>query len=400
SLGSGAGTPEDAGALMTSPHHAAHTSAAKAYERESGTGEHRSVATSTSASQDYNIELAAIYVLPLDQNGLVWVNAATVRPPFTPDTTALDAALSTGADLRTITTADGLRVRLLTYQLSGTSGPAALQLGRMLDDQDLLLGQLVTGLLVLGALSVALVGAGSWWLAGRALYPAQAAWERQQGFIASASHELRTPLTLIRTSTELLQRWMPASATDEHELIRDVLSESDHMRRLVDDLLTLARLDHRQLPLAMTPVDLPALLATLQRQTARLSAERGVDVVLDEITGVVQVDYDWLRQVLLNLIENALRHTPAGGRVRLSTVIRERHLRINITDTGCGIAPEHLPYIFERFYRTDSARGRAGGNAGLGLSIAKGLVEQMGGQIGAESAVGQGTTIWLAFPVA
>ncbi|NTU80598.1 MAG: histidine kinase [Chloroflexales bacterium] len=350
--------------------------------------------------QDYDGELAAIYVLPLDQSGLVWVNPSVARPPVAPDRVALDAALASGNDLRTITTTSGQRVRLLTYRLTGTSGPVALQLGRVLDDQDQLLGQLVIALLALGTLGMALVGAGSWWLAGRALYPAQAAWEHQQRFIASASHELRTPLTLIRTSTELLQRWTPRGATDQQELLGDVLSESDHMRRLVDDLLTVTRIDSGRLPLTTTSVELPTLLAGLHRQTARLGAERGVTVVLGEVAGTVRADPDWLRQVLLNLIDNALRHTPVGGQIQLTVRPHGRTLRISVTDTGCGIAPEHLPHIFDRFYRVDPARGRAGGNAGLGLSIAKGLVEQMGGQIGAESVLGQGTTIWLAFPVA
>ncbi|NTU81800.1 MAG: histidine kinase [Chloroflexales bacterium] len=350
--------------------------------------------------QDYDGELAAIYVLPLDQSGLVWVNPSVARPPVAPDRAALDAALTSGSDLRTITTTSGQRVRLLTYRLTGTGGPVALQLGRALDDQDQLLQQLVIGLLALGTLGMALVGAGSWWLAGRALYPAQAAWEQQQRFIASASHELRTPLTLIRTSTELLKRWTARDATDQHELLADVLGESDHMRRLVDDLLTVTRIDSGRLRLITTSVELPTLLVALHRQTARLGEERGVSVALGEVAGVVQADPDWLRQVLLNLIDNALRHTSAGGQIRLTARPHGRTLRISVTDTGCGIAPEHLPYIFDRFYRADPARGRAGGNAGLGLSIAKGLVEQMGGQIGAESVLGQGTTIWLAFPAA
>jgi signal transduction histidine kinase len=104
--------------------------------------------------------------------------------------------------------------------------------------------------------------------------------------------------------------------------------------------------------------------------------------------------------MLLILIDNALRHTPTGGEIRISAEPVGRMVRLSVSDTGCGIAPEHLPHIFERFYRADPARGRAGGNAGLGLSIAKGLVESMRGQIGAASERGRGTTVWLTLPAA
>jgi signal transduction histidine kinase len=354
--------------------------------------------TAAAVGAAYDAELAAIFVLPLDSAGRALFDPNPYAPPLAPDGAALRAALADGSDLRTVTTPDGRRVRLLTYRLTRADGPAALQLGRVLSDQERVLAQLTAGLLALATLSMALVGAASWWLAGRALRPAQAAWERQQRFIASASHELRTPLTLIRASAEVALRETPPAEGDQRELLGDVLTESDHMRRLVDDLLTLSRLDSGQLPLQLTEVALTTLLADLQRQAARLGAERGVKVELGAVGGAVRADADRLHQVLLIVLDNALRHTPPGGRITLAAEPFRRGVRLSITDTGCGILPEHLPHIFERFYRADPARGRAGGNAGLGLSIARGLVEAMGGQIGATSAPGQGTTIWLALP--
>jgi len=348
--------------------------------------------------RSYDAELAAIFVLPLDYNGRVLFDPNTTSAPLAPDRAALSAALASGHDLRSVTTADGQRVRLLTYRLTRDDGPAALQLGRMLGDQERVLAQLTIGLLGLGTLSMALIGAGSWWLAGRALRPAQAAWERQQRFIASASHELRTPLTLIRASAEVALRGVPAGDADQRELLADVLAESDHMRQLVDDLLTLSRLDSQHLPIRLAPVDLPLLLAEVQRQAARLGAERGISVTLGAVSGTVRADPDRLRQVLIILLDNALRYTPAGGQITLAAVPDGQSVQLSVADTGCGIAPEHLPHIFERFYRVDAARGRESGNAGLGLAIARGLVEVMGGSIGAESAVGQGTTIWLRLP--
>lgn len=343
-------------------------------------------------------ELAAIMVLPLDASGRLLFNPNNLDLPLNPDQHAFWAALAVGSDLRTITLNDGRRARLLTYRLTRSGGPAALQLARELSDQEQVLNQLTLGLIGLGAFSMALVGAASWWLAGRALRPAQDAWERQQRFIASASHELRAPLTLIRASAEVALRETPPDAADQHELLGDILAESDHMRRLVDDLLTLTRLDSGQLKLAIKPVDLADLLRSVQRQVARLGEQRGVAVVLEAADGTVQADAERLQQVLLIVLDNALRYTPSGGRITLSAKPIERMVQIDIADTGSGIAPEHLPHIFERFYRADPARGRENGNAGLGLSIAKGLVEAMHGRITVTSAAGAGTTVSVALP--
>jgi signal transduction histidine kinase len=343
-------------------------------------------------------ELAAIAVLPLDASGRLLFNPNNLDLPLNPDQEAFQTALAKGSDLRTITLDDGRRARLLTYRLTRPDGPAALQLVRELSDQEQVLKQLLVGLIALGTFSMALVGATSWWLAGRALHPAQEAWERQQRFIASASHELRAPLTLIRASAEVALRDLPPDESDQRALLHDVLAESDHMRRLVDDLLTLTRLDSGQLTLTKETIDLTALLASIQRQAARLGEQRGVAVELADVGGLVQADTERLQQVVLIALDNALRYTPAGGRITLAATPTERTVQIRVADTGCGIAPEHLPHIFERFYRADPARGRENSNAGLGLSIAKGLVEAMGGRIAVESTVGVGTTVVISLP--
>jgi signal transduction histidine kinase len=347
----------------------------------------------------YDAELAAIYVLPLDRQGRVLFDPNVYAPPADADTDALAAALARGSDVRTITTPGGEQVRLLTYQLTRDDGPAALQLGRVLTDQRRVLDELFLGVLLLSGASGVLLGLGSWWLAGRALQPAQLAWERQQSFIANASHELRTPLTLMRASAEVAQRALPSAETDQRALLGDIVVEADHMRTLVDDLLLLSRLDSGRLQLARAPIALDELLADTRRQAGRLAETRDVAISLGAVEGMALADRDRLRQVLLILLDNALRHTPPGGRVTLSAVSRRRGMvQITVADTGAGIAPEHLAHVFERFYRADPARG--GGNAGLGLSIARSLVAAMGGQIEIESAVGRGTSVSLSLPAA
>jgi signal transduction histidine kinase len=349
-------------------------------------------------SLPYDAELAAIFVFPLNSAGQLLFNPNVYELPTTPDQAALQAALATGSDLRTITTGDGERIRLLTYRLTRNDGPAALQLGRVLSDQERLLGQLLVGLGGLGSISLIVLGLGSWWLAGRSIRPAELAWKRQQNFIASASHELRTPLTLMRASAEVAQRGVAPEDVDQQELLADVISEADHMRRLVDDLLTLSRLDSNQLKIEPQRVELPALLNDVQRQIQRVALERGVRIEQGSIAGAVSADPDRLRQVLLILLDNALRYTPAGGAITLAATPHGRMVQIAIADTGSGIATEHLPFVFDRFYRVDTARSAGSGNLGLGLSIAKSLIVAHHGNIYLESAPGQGTRAVIELP--
>jgi len=347
----------------------------------------------------YDSELAAIFVQPLDTSGHLLFDPNPYSPPLPPDKDALRVALAQGSDLRTVSLADGSRVRMLTYRMTRSDGPAALQLGRVLTDQEHVLSELLIVLLVLSGVSVALLGIGSWWLAGRALFPAQQAWERQQSFIASASHELRTPLTLMRASTEVALRSIPDSSVDQRELLGDVLTEADHMRRLVEDLLTLSRLDSGRLKFDRRPVDLSELLGDIQRQVSRLSDPRGIDITLGDVAGVALADADRLRQVMIILLDNAMRYTPRGGTITISANVRGPTVLIRVADSGSGIPPEHLPHVFERFYRADEARG-VSGNAGLGLPIAKGLIESQHGKIGIASTLGEGTVVTITLDTA
>ena len=359
------------------------------------------VAASAQDEEAYDGELAAVYVMPLGADGTLLSSPNAHALPFAPDRSAVTAALSSGHDWRTVTLAGGTRVRLLTYRLSpaGEGRPAALQVGRPLDDQDRLLASVLAGLLALGAISLALLGASSWWLAGRSLVPAQQAWERQQAFVANASHELRTPLTLIRASTEVARRSLPDTSDEACALLGDVLQECDHTGRLVDDLLLLSRLDAGRLACERRPVDLRELFADLQRQVGRVAETRGVQLAMASDGTPVQGDAARLRQVLLILLDNALRHSPAGGTVRVDAGVDRKQVHLRVSDTGDGIPAEHLPFVFERFYRVDDARGHGDGT-GLGLAIAKGLVEAQRGHIALESRPGAGTRVTVTLPAA
>ena len=189
-------------------------------------------------------------------------------------------------------------------------------------------------------------------------------------------------------------------STPEH--LSPILEEIKLLARLVEDLRLLSLAEAGQLPLEKQPMDVGDLLRDAQVNFTPQAADRSVTLALDLPSELPKVLADQRRiaQVLGNLLTNALRHTPSGGRVTLSAAGNEKTVRVTVTDTGAGIPPEDLPYIFERFWRGEKSRSRAGGGAGLGLAIAKHLIQAHGGQIGVESPSeeGQGTTFYFTLP--
>ena len=349
-----------------------------------------------SIEDSYDARLAPIFVMPLNANGELAAGAQTSPAPIAQNGEARSVALATGSDLRTITLSDGSRVRLLTFRTTGTIAPALVQAGRLLADQDRVLSQLLTGLLLLGGLITLLLGVASWWLAGRSLGPAQKAWDQQQAFISNASHELRTPLTLIRATAEYGLRSHPD--IQQKSVLEDVLHESDYMNRLVDDLLLLSRLDTHRLQLKREVVPLANLLEETGRLVDKIARDKDIELVVNPAQGAIWGDPTRIRQVLLILLDNAMRFTPRGGIIRLEVHPQVKFWQVTVADTGTGIPPEHLPHLFERFYSVNPSGEEETRSNGLGLSIAKGLVEAQGGSIFLESQVGKGTRATVAFP--
>lgn len=349
-------------------------------------------------ADDVNPDLLAVYVLPLDATGNVAGRAGNQTPIA--DRAAFSAAMATGADWRVVTLEGGGRARLYTVRLEGGS-VAALQLGRALSDQDQVLNLLLGSLLIAAAAIALIVGGASWWLAGRSIAPAHEAWVKQQAFVSSASHELRAPLALLRASAETARNELAREATGARELLEDVLGETDHMARLVEDLLTLSRLDIGKLPLRLEQVDATALVADTSRQMERLATVRHITLAADlpEAALLVSADPTRLRQVLLNILDNALRYTPRGGQVTLSAAARGDWAEIVVADTGIGIAPEDLGRVFDRFYRADSTRREGAAGSGLGLAIARAIIDAHHGAIAIDSALGAGTTLTVRLPL-
>mgnify|MGYP005836188485 CR=1 FL=1 len=220
----------------------------------------------------------------------------------------------------------------------------------------------------------------------------------QRRFLADVGHELRTPLTVIKGNLDLMRRM---GCSDE-ESLEAVESEVNRLTRLVGDLLLLAQAESGELPLDKRIVELDTLLLEVLQQMRVLAGQR-VKLQLEEIDQVLVCgDRDRLKQVLVNLIDNAIHYTPAGGKVSIALGKVERQAWLTVSDTGPGIPEEDLPHIFERFYRGEKSRQRSrdGKGFGLGLSIAYWIVNKHEGKIEVNSKIGQGTTFRVWLPLA
>jgi two-component system OmpR family sensor kinase len=220
-------------------------------------------------------------------------------------------------------------------------------------------------------------------------------------FTADASHELKTPLTVLRAGVERAIT-TPNLPQDTLAGLEETLQEINRMTELVDALLTLARADEGIAPLHREPVDLRGIVAEVQETGELLAEEAGVtmEVATPAEPMVVSVDASRIRQLILNLVTNAVKYTPAGGSVRMQLGPANGRVTLSVADTGIGIAPGDLPHIFDRFWRADSARTRTGERpgSGLGLAICKWIAEAHGGQIDVVSRPGRGTTFTVTLP--
>jgi len=335
--------------------------------------------------------------------------------------------------------ADTLRVATFPIMHEGQIA-GVLQVGVSLQDIEGTLRTLLLVLLVMIPATVVLASGGGLFLANRALAPIDAitrtaqrisaenlsgriglvgpedevgrlartfdsmlarleeAFERQRQFAADASHELRTPLTAIIGQIDVALGW-PESVEYYRTTLGAVREQAQRLARLASDLLFLARTDAQPTAFAAEPVDLSALLAAVITQVEPLASERQQTIVLPGLPAwVVHGNEDKLIRLFLNLLDNAIRYTPPGGRIMIGCTCRQGNMLISISDTGPGIAPEHVPRLFDRFYRVDHGRSRAQGGSGLGLAIAQSIAQLHGGQITVESVVGRGSTFTVILP--
>ena len=260
-----------------------------------------------------------------------------------------------------------------------------------------IVNRLVLILVFVGLVALLLAGVGGLFISGRAMRPVRGAFHRQRAFVADASHELKTPLTLIKLKAEMVVR-EPTSPRNR-KVIQDQLSEIDRMDSLVSDLLILARLDADNLGVSHETFDLAKIIAeTADRFILRAAKE---EVLLDiEVPGELPAHGDPKRtgQILVALLDNAMRFTPSGGRVTVAGRSHDGRVETSVADTGPGISSEHLPHVFERFYRTDTARRRSSGGTGLGLAIARDLAAIQRGELVVSNAKNGGACFTLSLP--
>jgi histidine kinase len=214
------------------------------------------------------------------------------------------------------------------------------------------------------------------------------------------AHELRTPLTTIKGTTEGL---IDGVLDPEPEVFDQIYREADRLQRLVQDLQELSRVEAGAYELHPRPLPVERLIQTTVDRLRRQFDEKGVELAISISPHLppVLADEDRVGQILLNLVGNALQYTPEGGSVTITASPERQQVTIAVHDTGVGIAAEHLPHLFTRFYRVDKSRSRAGGGSGIGLTIARHLVQAHGGTLRAESpGLGQGSTFTFTLPAA
>jgi signal transduction histidine kinase len=332
-----------------------------------------------------------------------------------PDGAAI-AAASVGRDVRDVRLGD-TEVRLLTMRVASRSGEDAgedddgegspattqtrfLQAGMNLALQHRLQQQLLAAIAVIGALGILGALVVTLFVTQRALAPIREAFATERRFVAAASHELQTPVSIIRASAEILQRERLV-AGDGAAFVEDIIGETDRLGRLVGDLLALASAEAGALPLHPRPIDLGAWFLDLGRRAGAIAASRGVRLAVSPtgpVPGLVVVaDPDRLDQLVLILVDNAVKHSPSGGVVQLS-LIDQRHVGgaiVQVSDQGPGIPAAELERIFEPFVRVAGTR-RSSGGAGLGLAIARQLAVRQGAELSVASQPGAGATFSLA----
>lgn len=266
------------------------------------------------------------------------------------------------------------------------------------------IGHLMGALTAAGLGGLALAFFGSLLLADRALIPIRKSWQRQKDFAADASHELRTPLAVIQTNLELVLDNPGELVASQAKWLGNIQTEARRMARLVDDLLFLARADSGQKELHFEYFNLQQALRETVEPFEPVAAEQGVTLTLfssdgprdPEILHRFFGDEAHLRQLVVILLDNALRHTPAGGQVSIDLTTASSAAEITVADTGKGIPHEHLNKIFDRFYRVDQSRTSEG--TGLGLAIAQWIVQEHRGMIRVASIPGSGTTFTVRLP--
>jgi len=296
--------------------------------------------------------------------------------------------------------------RVLTVPVSNVTLPESLgelsvfQVIQNIEPEKNMMDSLFMVLLLGGFVGIGISLLAGYFSAKNSLIPINKSWHKQQTFVADASHELRTPLTVIQANLELLFRHPQRTIEEESLKINTALTETKRMTKLVGELLTLARSGSGEHNFSFESFQFDQMINEVAEQFQWLAQAKNIElnIRMDEKINLMG-DPDRLRQLIIILLDNAVKYTPAYGQITLSCRLNKQRLEVVVEDTGMGITEEDLPHIFDRFYRSDKSRSRAEGGAGLGLSIAQWIIEGHSGAIRAESKPAKGTKFYFQVPL-
>lgn len=376
--------------------------------------------TGDTTGEDHPPASSDTFFLVLTPSGTSVSNPSRVALAGLPSAPAVKAARAAGEDLRD-TTAGGTHVRLLTLPIlpheaqAGRAPVGYLQAGFVLTLHDEQERGLVVAIALVGAAGLAGAALVTLVVTGRALVPVRAAFARERRFVADASHELRTPAALIRASAEILDR-EGLVAAEGRPLVGDIVSEADRLGRLVGDLLALSSGTALAAPASRLPLDLAAVTADTVRMAVPLASEHAVRLLWADgrpaespsiqLAGgpaaapvPILGDRDRLVQLLLVLLDNAFRHSPHGGTVRVEVAQRGDRAEISVSDQGTGVPVADRERIFEPFARLGGTRAAGDAGSGLGLAIARSIALAHGGTLRCDEADGGGARFVLSLPM-
>ncbi|MBD0334777.1 MAG: two-component sensor histidine kinase [Cyanobacteria bacterium Co-bin13] len=308
------------------------------------------------------------------------------------------------AGLHTLNKADGTSYRQMSLLLKNNAGISwgYLQVGSSLQLLDRHLSWVQWALVGGLPLALVLVWGASWWVAGVAIRPAYQAYRQIEQFTADAAHELRTPLAAIRISAESVSSAYQITESEARDVLQVISRQSQRLTALVNDLLILSRLNQHSDSLQTTLVSLPDLVSDIEEELSSLALSKKIQLATlppDPQKLTVRGNEEQLYRLVLNVVSNALKYTPEGGKVILQLLSRDRYALIQVKDTGIGIAPQDQGKIFDRFYRVNSDRSRHTGGSGLGLAIAQAITHAHGGNILIRSELGKGSCFTIQLPL-
>lgn len=293
---------------------------------------------------------------------------------------------------------DQFSFRYIAGHVDTPFGQMTVQVIRNVNSEEELLNRLLIIMAIGCGIGILCAVASGYFLAGKSLIPIKNAWEKQQQFVSDASHELRTPLAVIQAKTDLLFRSPSATIKDKILDVSAISTESRRLSKLVANLLTLARSDSNQIEMKKQTFQLDELLKELTQHYEEIISYQGKSIHLDAAESVkFYADKERIHQLLVILLDNAMKYTNEGEEIWLCCHQTSSSIVVRVKDNGIGISEQDIPKIFDRFYQSDKAR-TGGEGMGLGLSIAKWIIEKHHGKIKVESALGEGTMIEIIFP--